>query len=239
MDGRDGRASWKVSSNLGQSLSRGKAATAPFTQGSLGLRGTGRTSLGHRSSQQPQAGRDRARPLQKGGEYAEGWGDERPMPGSRSAGLSPTSFSAKRSARNDHRRQSFQLSSHVPMSPVSSQRSARARLSKNSRKLRKGFQRKGRSPSFGRFKGGWGVFFSFEKNTPQRQRAPARSPHSPPRGRQKPAGFPGTPGGVSEPRCPQGRPYSFSPVRPSRTRRSAIMAMNSELVGLPLVLETV
>ena len=80
VDGRDGRASWKVSSNLGQSLSRGKAATAPFTQGSLGLRGTGRTSLGHRSSQQPQAGRDRARPLQKGGEYAEGWGDERPMP---------------------------------------------------------------------------------------------------------------------------------------------------------------
>ena len=85
--------------------------------------------------------------------------------GSRSAGPSSTSFSARRSARNDHRRQSFQLSSHVPMSPVSSQRSARARLSKNSRKLRKGFQRKGRSPSFGRFKGGWGVFFSFEKNT--------------------------------------------------------------------------
>ena len=66
-----------MSSTLGQSLSRGKAATAPFTQGSLGLRGTGRTSLGHRSSQQPQAGRDRARPLQKDGEYAEGWGDER------------------------------------------------------------------------------------------------------------------------------------------------------------------
>ena len=85
--------------------------------------------------------------------------------GSRSAGPSSTSFSARRSVRNDRRRQSFQLSSHVPMSPVSSQRSARARLSKNSRKLRKGFQRKGRSPSFGRFKGGWGVFFSFEKNT--------------------------------------------------------------------------
>ena len=81
--------------------------------------------------------------------------------------------------------------------------------------------------------------FNLERIHPQRQRAPARSPHSPPRGRQKPTGFPGTPGGVSEPRCPQGRPYSFSPVRPSRTRRSAIMAMNSELVGLPLVLETV
>ena len=76
--------------------------------------------------------------------------------GSRSAGPSSTSFSARRSVRNDRRRQSFQLSSHVPMSPVSSQRSARARLSKNSRKLRKGFQRKGRSPSFGRFKGVWG-----------------------------------------------------------------------------------
>ena len=69
----------KVSSNLGQSLSRGKTATAPFAQGSLGLRGTRRTSPGHRSSQQPQAGRDRARPLQKGGEYAEGWGNEHPM----------------------------------------------------------------------------------------------------------------------------------------------------------------
>ena len=31
----------EVSSNLGQSLSRGKAATAPFTQGSLALRGMG------------------------------------------------------------------------------------------------------------------------------------------------------------------------------------------------------
>ena len=81
-DGRRGRqrSPPKVFSNLGQSLSRGKAATAPFTQGSLGLRGTGRTSPGHRSSQQPQAGRDRARPLQKGGEYAEGWGDKRPRP---------------------------------------------------------------------------------------------------------------------------------------------------------------
>ena len=32
---------------------------------------------GHRNSQQRQTGRDRARPLQKDGEYAEGWGDER------------------------------------------------------------------------------------------------------------------------------------------------------------------
>ena len=81
-DGRRGRqrSPPKVFSNLGQSLSRGKAATAPFAQGSLGLRGTRRTSPGHRSAQQLQAGRDRARPLQKGGEYAEGWGDERPMP---------------------------------------------------------------------------------------------------------------------------------------------------------------
>ena len=81
-DGRRGRqrSPPKVFSNLGQSLSRGKTATAPFAQGSLGLRGTRRTSPGHRSSQQPQAGRDRARPLQKGGEYAEGWGDKRPRP---------------------------------------------------------------------------------------------------------------------------------------------------------------
>ena len=32
---------------------------------------------GCRSIQQPRTGRDRARPLQKDGEYAEGWGDER------------------------------------------------------------------------------------------------------------------------------------------------------------------
>ena len=32
---------------------------------------------GHRNSQQRQTRRDRARPLQKDGEYAEGWGDER------------------------------------------------------------------------------------------------------------------------------------------------------------------
>ena len=66
-DGRRGRqrSPPKVFSNLGQSLSRGKTATAPFAQGSLGLRGTGRTSPGHRSSQQPQAGRDRARPLRE------------------------------------------------------------------------------------------------------------------------------------------------------------------------------
>ena len=57
-----------------------KPRQLPLHKGAFGLRGTGRTSLGHRSSQQPQAGRDRARPLQKGGEYAEGWGDERPMP---------------------------------------------------------------------------------------------------------------------------------------------------------------
>ena len=118
-DGRRGRqrSPPKVFSNLGQSLSRGKTATAPFAQGSLALRGNGRTSPGHRSAQQPQAPK---------------------------------------------------LPALVPRLNVlrnCAQRSARARLSKNSRKLRKGFQRKGRSPSFGRFKGGWGVFFSFEKNT--------------------------------------------------------------------------
>ena len=74
----------KVSSNLGQSLNRGIAATAPFAQGSLWPAGDekagghiGPPLRGHRSAQQRQAGRDRARPLQKDGEYAEGWGDER------------------------------------------------------------------------------------------------------------------------------------------------------------------
>ena len=74
----------KVSSNLGQSLCRGEAATAPFAQGSLWPAGDekagghiGPPLRGHRSAQQRQAGRDRARPLQKDGEYAEGWGDER------------------------------------------------------------------------------------------------------------------------------------------------------------------
>ena len=37
-----------------------------------GGRGKGRTPPGHWDSQQRQTGRDRARPLQKGGEYAEG-----------------------------------------------------------------------------------------------------------------------------------------------------------------------
>ena len=59
-------------------------ATAPFAQGSLWPAGDekagghiGPPLRGHRSAQQRQAGRDRARPLQKDGEYAEGWGDER------------------------------------------------------------------------------------------------------------------------------------------------------------------
>ena len=40
--------------------------------------------------------------------------------------------------------------------PQGAQRSARARLSEIPRNPRKSFQRKGRSPSFGRFKGGQG-----------------------------------------------------------------------------------
>ena len=110
----------KVSSNLGQSLSRGKAATAPVVVpkilcslnahrilttatpfcsllpplaalanvplctrepcpvGDGGAGGhIGPPLRGHRNSQQRQTGRDRARPLQKDGESAEGWGDER------------------------------------------------------------------------------------------------------------------------------------------------------------------
>ena len=84
MGGDRGRDHPKVSSNLGQSLNRGIAATAPFAQGSLWPAGDekagghiGPPLRGHRSAQQRQAGRDRARPLQKDGEYAEGWGDER------------------------------------------------------------------------------------------------------------------------------------------------------------------
>ena len=56
--------------------------TDSFPQGSLGPYGAagghiGPPLRGHRNSQQRQTGRDRARPLQKDGEYAEGWGDER------------------------------------------------------------------------------------------------------------------------------------------------------------------
>ena len=64
--------------DLGQSLSRGKAATAPFAQGSLALQGTGGHTgpplHGHRSAQQPQAGRGRARPLQGSKSVAAGCG---------------------------------------------------------------------------------------------------------------------------------------------------------------------
>ena len=76
----------EVSSNLGQSLSRPPGDSSLCTREPCPM-GDGRAGghigpplRGHRNSQQRQTGRDRARPLQKGGEYAEGWGDERPMP---------------------------------------------------------------------------------------------------------------------------------------------------------------
>ena len=79
-----------------------------------------------------------------------------PSAGLRSAGPSSPSSPTRRGVRNDRRHQSLHLSSHVSTSPVSARRSARARLSEIPRNPRKSFQRKGRSPSFGRFKGGQG-----------------------------------------------------------------------------------
>ena len=61
----------KVSSNLGQSLSRPLGDSSLYTREPFPA-GDGRTPPGHWDSQQRQTGRDRARPLQKGGEYAEG-----------------------------------------------------------------------------------------------------------------------------------------------------------------------
>ena len=61
----------KVSSNLGQSLTRPLGDSSLYTREPFPA-GDGRTPPGHWDSQQRQTGRDRARPLQKGGEYAEG-----------------------------------------------------------------------------------------------------------------------------------------------------------------------
>ena len=73
----------EVSSNLGHSLSRPPGVSSLCTREPCPM-GDGRAGghigpplRGHRNSQQRQTGRDRARPLQKDGEYAEGWGDER------------------------------------------------------------------------------------------------------------------------------------------------------------------
>ena len=86
-------------------------------------------------------------------------GQSRRMPnaGSRSTGPSPPSSPANQNTWNDRRHQSLPLPSPVPTSPASAQRSARP--FELPRTLRDSFQRKGRSPSFGRFKEGLGGKF--------------------------------------------------------------------------------
>ena len=133
-----------------------------------------------------------------------------------------------------------------------------------------GFQRKGHSPSFGRFRGDWGggietppefffgglgvYSFNSERIHPRCRQASLAAPPGGAsylgHGLRRPNSIlefgaslrDAVPCGIAHRARPtrfSKTPYSFSPVRPSRTRRSAIMAMNSELVGLPLVLETV
>ena len=70
---------------------------------------------------------------------------------------SPSSSARRRSAWNDRRHQGLPLPSPVLTSPASAQRSARP--FELPRTLRDSFQRKGRSPSFGRFKEGLGGKF--------------------------------------------------------------------------------
>ena len=88
---RLGRASGNRSRDYPQSFhqpwtipqSRPLAATAPFAQGSLALQGTGGYTgpplHGHRSAQQPQAGRGRARPLRGSKSVAGGGGPPPPQ----------------------------------------------------------------------------------------------------------------------------------------------------------------
>ncbi len=86
--------------------------------------------------------------------------------GSRSAGPSSTSFSARRSVRNDRRRQSFQLSSYVSTSFVTTRSEAPAPVSPKS-PVNSGKVSKGRAEALPLVvsRGSGDVFFSFEKNT--------------------------------------------------------------------------
>ena len=155
---------------------RQRSVRSPFAQGSLwpcGGRGKGRTLPGHRSSQQPQAGRDRSPAPYTSTESADLWADvpkawlppakfrseiwlavigigpyertrgygfprrfaprnDSTNAGSRSAGPSSTSFSARRSVRNDRRHRSLPLSSHVSTSPVNARSEAPAPVSPKS-----------------------------------------------------------------------------------------------------------
>ena len=123
---------------------------------------------GHAFLRDPPTGRHAGRPLQillqssstpknRAGTETRPYSRRMPNAGSRSTGPSPPSSPASQNTWNDRRHQSLPLPSPVPTSPASAQRSARP--FELPRTLRDSFQRKGRSPSFGRFKEGLGGKF--------------------------------------------------------------------------------
>ena len=123
---------------------------------------------GHAFLRDPPTGRHAGRPLQillqssstpknRAGTETRPYSRRMPNAGSESTGPSPPSSPANQNTRNDRRHQSLPLPSPVPTSPASAQRSARP--FELPRTLRDSFQRKGRSPSFGRFKEGLGGKF--------------------------------------------------------------------------------
>ena len=123
---------------------------------------------GHAFLRDPPTGRHAGRPLQillqssstpknRAGTETRPYSRRMPNAGSRSTGPSPPSSPANQNTWNDRRHQSLHLPSPVPTSPASAQRSARP--FELPRTLRDSFQRKGRSPSFGRFKEGLGGKF--------------------------------------------------------------------------------
>ena len=113
---------------------------------------------GHASSRDPFTGRHIGRPLQsrlqypsipgqRAGTEPRPYSRQIPSAGSRYARPSSPPSPTRQSVRNDSGHQSLHLPSPVPTSPVSAQRSTRARFPEIPRKLQDGFQRKGRSPS--------------------------------------------------------------------------------------------
>ena len=155
--------------------------------------------------------------------------------GSRSAGPSSTSFSARRSVRNDRRRQSFQLSSHVSTSFVTARSEAPAPVSPKSPVTPERFPKEGPKPFLWSFQGGlggnskspqnfssgvWGCILSIRKEYIPRCRQASLAP---PAGRPAPTG-----GGSLSPRQKADSPplrappeyppppaYSPSPPAPS------------------------
>ena len=85
--------------------------------------------------------------------------------GSRSAGPSSTSFSARRSVRNDRRRQSFQLSSHVSTSFVTARSEAPAPVSPKSPVTPERFPKEGPKPFLWSFQGGLGGNTKFHRES--------------------------------------------------------------------------